>query len=63
MAHMDAFINLKKASLLVLQGGGGGALFKKIYKCQIFFVLLMMFQTLTGHYSSDYSITIPLYFF
>ena len=34
---------------------GGGALFKNIYKCRFF--LLMMFQTLTGQYLSDDSNT------
>ena len=37
--------------------------FQEYIEMSHFFLLFMMFQTLTGNYSSDDSNTIPLYFF
>ena len=60
MAQIDGFINKKKLCSSCIKGGGGH--FSRIY-INVTFFLLMMFQTLTGHYSSDDSNKILLYFF
>ena len=38
MAHMDAYINLKKKSAFLVLEGGGRHFFENIYKCHIFSV-------------------------